>query len=309
MSYNNNEIVDIYSQSNIVHLQQPHLLSEEFHVSSYIKQSSPEWHALRKLAPVTGSTLHTGIGLRTLKEQKNHVKMFKGEHQREFSPEVQEILDYGKKNEINGIVTLTGQVLPFYFPESRYFEEGAHFISSASQTPIIEVSPDGAIRDVTHKITHSVEVKCPIKRSFKLPVMYEIPHYYVLQVLSQMVAQSCERALFVSYSKESTTVSMVKYDCNLWNAVLAEVVRLYDKDDITPPTKISPTTKHIKELISKFVETNVELIIEVPSQTSSTFEHDVEDDKMVALSPYLYASDNLKHQYLIYKLYVKRPYM
>ena len=48
--------MNIGSQNNIIHLQNPADLSEEFKKLCYIKQHSKEWQNLRKLAPVTGST-------------------------------------------------------------------------------------------------------------------------------------------------------------------------------------------------------------------------------------------------------------
>ena len=42
----------------------------------YMKQRSELWYSLRKECSVTGSTLHSAIGLRTLKEQKEHFKKF-----------------------------------------------------------------------------------------------------------------------------------------------------------------------------------------------------------------------------------------
>ena len=42
----------------------------------YMKQRSELWYPLRKECCLTGSTLHSAIGLRTLKEQKEHFKKF-----------------------------------------------------------------------------------------------------------------------------------------------------------------------------------------------------------------------------------------
>ena len=42
----------------------------------YMKQRSKLWYSLRKECCVTGSTLHSAIGQRTLKEQKEHFKKF-----------------------------------------------------------------------------------------------------------------------------------------------------------------------------------------------------------------------------------------
>ena len=42
----------------------------------YMKQRSELWYSLCKECSVTGSTLHSSIGLRTLKEQKEYFKKF-----------------------------------------------------------------------------------------------------------------------------------------------------------------------------------------------------------------------------------------
>lgn len=56
------------------------------------------WHLVRKIAPVSGSTLHNAVGLRSLKEQELHFDHnVLGITESPKSEEVQKYLDYGTK--------------------------------------------------------------------------------------------------------------------------------------------------------------------------------------------------------------------
>jgi hypothetical protein len=115
-SFVEENVVDSSFQDNLVRLKSvvPEALVGD---SRYVKQRSPEWFELRKQAPVTGSTMHTALGLRTLKEQKIHFDMaIHNKAPAEHPPDVQERMDHGSRNEGNAVATLVGTVLPFFYP-------------------------------------------------------------------------------------------------------------------------------------------------------------------------------------------------
>ena len=73
--------IDVSRQGNLLQLLQPNVINElrpNFLPSKpqFVKQRTPEWHRLRSRAMVTGSTMHNAIGLRTLKDQKDHFDKF-----------------------------------------------------------------------------------------------------------------------------------------------------------------------------------------------------------------------------------------
>ena len=67
----------------------------------YVKQRTNIWHRIRDSCPVTGSTLHSAIGLGTLMEQKDHHGYFvKRKEKPPATPQVQQMMDYGTENEV-----------------------------------------------------------------------------------------------------------------------------------------------------------------------------------------------------------------
>ena len=67
----------------------------------YVKQRTVIWNRIRDMCAVTGSTLHNALGLGTLVQQKNHFDYkFGGKKQPEPDNKLQQILDYGTRNEV-----------------------------------------------------------------------------------------------------------------------------------------------------------------------------------------------------------------
>ncbi|CAC5383535.1 unnamed protein product [Mytilus coruscus] len=94
--------------------------------SSIVKQRSDAWHKIRNTAHVTGSTCNKALGLETFKKQQIHYKRVLNEEHVTESPSKEEQMrfDNGTANEINCVATLTGKVLPVFYEQSSYFEEG-----------------------------------------------------------------------------------------------------------------------------------------------------------------------------------------
>ena len=98
-------------------------------------------------------------------------------------------MKHGTENEINALATLHSKVLPSYFPNLSYCEEGIRIVKTGSHN-IIGVYPDGSIRAsqknviTSENITFALEVKCPmLVYKYNTPVYYKIPERYICQVM------------------------------------------------------------------------------------------------------------------------------
>ena len=271
--YNRDSVADRSYQNNMLCLKETDKNDKDIN-SNFIKQRSELWHNVRKKARVTGSTLHTAIGLRGLKAQKKHYEVYVEGHTETFSDDVKERMEYGTSNENNAVATLVSRFLPVYFPEDCFVEEGCYLIPGENTPILTEVSPDGSIRRVLFyddgqiaigDVKAAVEIKCPFPSERHLPVHYILPEYYVCQCLAEMVALNTNLLVYLSYSTESSTLFKVHFCEELWDMIISEVKYFYDNPNPTKPLKPRVETKIIKEKIKLFVESKVEFIAEIPS--------------------------------------------
>ena len=284
------------SQRNLYNLKPYHAQSQPV-PSHFVPQRSPEWHIIRKQAPVTGSTMHNALGLRTLALQKKHfdVKIL-GMEEPEPSQEVRKFLEHGTDNEPNGIATLVGKFLPMFHPNLTYVEEGCYYIYSLSNNkkPLLAVSPDGSVRE-THPTENdenigyfrdckaAIEIKCPYPKQNDITVYYSLPQYYVCQCLAEMRALDVQYMVFVCYTSESTTFFEVDYQEDLWNLLQEECEELYNTESLKRPVKKRPVTNTIQQKLKEFSENNVRLLVELPSINMSN----IPISSSVSASPYL----------------------
>ena len=114
----------------------------------YVKQHSDERFKIRKLARITGSTLHSGLGLETLTKQKEHHYIHvRGRIPPPIPENIQKLLDHSTKNEVNAIATLISTVVPAYLPACYpFYELGPAFVHSEERQNILEVSADGLLQ-------------------------------------------------------------------------------------------------------------------------------------------------------------------
>ena len=86
-------------------------------------------------------------------------------------------MEFGTKNEINAIATLACKILPVYFHDLNYVEEGCYLLNRG-KSDFMAVSPDGSLRKtVTADPSLGFEAKCKTSNQYDLPVYYNIPHY------------------------------------------------------------------------------------------------------------------------------------
>ncbi|KAH3865264.1 hypothetical protein DPMN_028303 [Dreissena polymorpha] len=174
-------------------------LEKEELPSEYIKQRSPEWFTLRDLVKVTGSVAHDSIGLNTLKVQKDffELKLCAKPNTKEVSEASKLAMNHGSTNEINAIATIVGKIMPVFYPNFTFYEVGAHNIRDKHGTPVMVISPDGALR-CNGKIV-SVEIKCPCSEFFgNTPVFYKPKERQIIQCLLETHVLRAEEHIYSS---------------------------------------------------------------------------------------------------------------
>ena len=232
-----------------------------------IQQRSKAWFAVRKLASITGSTFHRAVGLESLKKQQSHFDtVYNNKTQQDPDSETQKRLQHGQINEINAVATLVSKVLPVYFPDMNFYEEGCYALELINGGYTI-VSPDGSLRQSSNKSNViGIEIKCPYPdKTFTTPIHYKLPTYYVPQVLCEMAALNAEQLLFVSYSEQSTSVLKVEFDPELMNKLLSLASELYPKVNASYPGKLHPDVKDLRKELKTFAEEKVSKFCEVKS--------------------------------------------
>ena len=125
-------VIDLSYQSNYVELKDTTNMPAQYKEDTrFLKQGTDAWLAIRKQAPVTGSSAYSALGMHTLKKMKSHIKHLQDGTSPTHDPTTQERLDHGRNNEVHAIATLVCRVLPMYFPGMTFYVEGAHFITDA----------------------------------------------------------------------------------------------------------------------------------------------------------------------------------
>ena len=73
-------------------------------------------------------------------------------------------MTYGVENEINAVATFVSKVLPVFFPNVTYVEEGC-CLQLYGNAPFLLVSPDGSGREINSngdsRVVFGLEIKCP----------------------------------------------------------------------------------------------------------------------------------------------------
>ena len=251
-------------------------------VLSTISQRSDAWFSVRKEAVLTGSTCYKALGFDGLKAQKKHYEtIFQGKEKEDPDEETLKRMMHGSRNEINAVATLVAKIMPVYFLEKVFFEEGCYRLPQSRNACFI-VSPDGSLREES-AIDNSgvsqpfaaVEIKCPYPgKLYTTQVQYKLPVYYVPQILSEMVALQVSTLLFVSYSEESTVLLRVEFDHDLWNSLLTMASDIYPAVNPSAPKRLHPRLKFIRKDMERFTNTNVSFVCEVQSVKAIQCRHD-----------------------------------
>ena len=119
--------------------------------TQFCSQRSPIWYCLQQKNLVTGSSMYKGLGLDTLKAEKEHFNVYVHKLPNvPISEEVQKYIQFGTENEINAIASVVGLLMPALLPSCfAFFEVGPQFIHGIHRENLIKVSADGII-NCTH---------------------------------------------------------------------------------------------------------------------------------------------------------------
>ena len=90
--------------------------------------------------------------------------------------------------------TVAALFMPSLLPKgSLLYEKGANFIDGDIRKYLIENSPDGFIMipnnfDMNGNASRDIalEIKCPFPNDYAIPVHYNVPVYYAMQLLIHM---------------------------------------------------------------------------------------------------------------------------
>ena len=211
----------------------------------------------------------------------------------DFTDDAKMFMKHGVDNEKNAIATLVGMFLPLYYPYLSYYEEGAHKIAGHSGKDMFLVSPDGSVgrpqtpADVIHQQNLVCEVKCPYPNKHTTPVHYKIPERYIPQLLCEMKAIGVDTCIYLSWSRSSSTVFLVKFNQLLWDEIAAECEEIYghvegEKKKRRPKTLNIAFRKRVKELLDQFYIDDVSMLAEIPSLYANCEDREVVDEA----SPY-----------------------
>jgi hypothetical protein len=185
----------------------------------------------------------------------------------EIDPKMLTNMKYGQDNEIHAISTIVSKIMPIWYPNKKYFEEGCHVVHHKDQ-PFLLVSPDGSIRNTFQGgAALGIEVKCKPKPQYlqSTPVYYSIPTYYVVQLLCEMKVMNTDRLLFVCWSEESTVSFEVQFCDVLWQKVWDALLITYGEEDIIKPSRKPSYVPDLKEYLKKYVSEKVSFLGEFPS--------------------------------------------
>ena len=235
-------------------------------ISSVVKQKSKEWHSLRNEAVITGSTIHKALGIGSLKGQTNHYDtVFRGVEEKP-TPELQQLFHHGTTNEVNALATFVSKIMPVYYPDLLFKEDGCIVLDMKSNTGAYAViSGDGTGQNMDNTNILAVEFKCPMPNKQHVPdVYYRLPPYYVTQVLSQMAAKECEMFVNLCYTQESSTYIVGGYDKSLWCEVWELATKLYGHGPSRRPTVRCPESKVLEQSVKTFSD-KCTFIAEFPS--------------------------------------------
>ena len=176
----------------------------------FIKQRSKEWFAERSSVKVTGSTVHKALGLDTKISQFKHfptvtvnqqdtqpvvtdaeVDMLEDMNNEEnvvtedYNNDPTDAMLHGSNHEIAAVATLVGKIIPIYYPNLMYVEEGCYSLYNNDGTKFMVISPDDSLRaDEASKCKVSLEIKCPFPTTNLVPPVYiDIKQNHALQCL------------------------------------------------------------------------------------------------------------------------------
>ena len=132
--------------------------------------------------------------------------------------------------QIHGVTTIALMYMPAFLPACAMFKEvGCYTIDGDIVNSIMIDSPDGLI-EIQHtdgccneylmtgvEQNMSIEIKSPYPDPMQMPLHYNIPRGYVIQILSHMKVTGTETNLYVSVGSNSVCIIECTFHEELWN--------------------------------------------------------------------------------------------
>ena len=230
--------------------------------SDYIKQRTQIWYDIRKGAVLTGSTLYQALGFSSIKDMQSHYDEVHYGKEKPVSPELEKCFAHGCENEVHALGTLLGKIMPVFYPELTYTEDGCVVYPLGDKYMV--VSGDGSGKTEVGDNVIAFEMKCPMEnKQFATDVYYRLPVRYTLQILSQMSVKNCKSYANICFTRESTTLLEGAFEPDLWNKVNNALTE-YATSSEKRPTKKPPWVKEMKPCMDDFASRS-KFASEIPS--------------------------------------------
>ena len=234
-----------------------------------------------------GNTVECTYIYRTLKDQRMHFDNVCYQKPRpEFPDKMKEAMKHGTDNELNAVATLVSKILPALWPNVSFHEEGCTSFNENGKIFMV-VSPDGSCWE-DGETRFAIEIKCPVPgKKYTTDVHYDIPDYYLCQVLSEMKALTCDKLLYVCYTPPpgSTTCLMVEFDHDAWREIYSVTKDIYLADPLTRPKGKGAHVSSTKQMLSNFKSTHVTFVGEFNSLTAIKHTQEFDQSTMHAVPP------------------------
>ena len=147
--------------------------------------------------------------------------------------------------QIHGIGTVAGILLPALLPGCATLYEVGAYVQDGDNIPNLLVdSPDGFIK-LSHNVAGdcrcnreiyawnsddmTLELKSPYPQADKIPVHYELPRWYILQILIHMFVTKTQYNLYGCCGPKSLVAIECSFDDDLWEKIWVEIKQFLDK--------------------------------------------------------------------------------
>ena len=97
-----------------------------------------------------------------------------------------------------------------------------------------------------------------------LPVHYEIPVYYSLQLLCVMKVKKCNKIWYISCSLDSFVIIELDFDETIWKEVWRLICELYNHIEIPIAKKKAAYRDEVRQTLKQYIEKNSKLVAEFP---------------------------------------------
>ena len=169
---------------------------------------------------------------------------------------------HGTKNDINALASLVGKILPTFYPHLSFQEDGCDIINLPGGYCVISGDGSGVNQEGINHV--AIEFKCPMPgKKYTTETYYKLPVYYVLQVLSQMVAKNAGEFANLCYTQESSTLLVGEFNKVRWDKTKC-MLDYYFSSSQKRPTRKPKWSNEMFPCLRDFAE-SARFVCEVPS--------------------------------------------